>query len=74
MTKDSGTLVVEVVVAASVGLVVEVVVFVVCVFDKFKGFKSAYMLRHNTYFMIYIEIKFYTNKDYSTLNQCLNII
>lgn len=68
MTKDSGTLVVEVVVAASVGLAVEVVVFVVCVFDKFKGFKSAYMLRHNIYFMIYIEIKFYTNKDYSTLN------
>lgn len=45
MTKDSGTLVVEVVVAASVGLDVEVVVFVVCVFDKFKGFKSQNILQ-----------------------------
>lgn len=51
VTKDNGILDVVfgvVVVAASVGLVVEVavVVVVVCVLDELRGFKSGYILKH----------------------------
>lgn len=56
VTKDNGILDVVfgvVVVAASVGLVVEVAV-VVCVLDELRGFKSEYILKHDLYFNIHI--------------------
>lgn len=59
VTKDNGILDVVfgvVVVAASVGLVVEVavIVVVVCVLDELRGFKSGYILKHDLYFNIHI--------------------